>query len=314
MSSSFAFEIGLASLVLAIGAWTVSAREASVAVIAFVSYGLLLAIVWVALSAIDVALTEAAIGSGLTGAMLLGAASRLGASETAAVVEHPGTLPRLTAALLSSAVTVLLVAAVLLLPDPAPTLAPAAAENAGRTGLLNPVTNVLIAFRAMDTFLEKVVLVLGLVGVWSLAPDGFWGGRPGPRYHPEPDSLLVFFARLLPPIGIVVGVHVLWVSSDYPGGAFQGATIFAAMWLLVAMAGLVSLPHTNDKSLRLSLVAGPSVFLIVGLGGLWFGEAFLAYPVSYAKPLIVMIEVGMTLTVAVMLCMLFIGPSEGERS
>src|SRR6476646_428211 len=98
MSAPFAFEIGLASLVLAIGAWTVAVREAFVAVVAFVSYGLLLAIVWVALSAIDVALTEAAIGSGLTGAMLLGAASRLGASETAAGVERPGTLLRLTAA------------------------------------------------------------------------------------------------------------------------------------------------------------------------------------------------------------------------
>ena len=47
----------------------------------FVAYGLLLSIAWVALSAIDVALTEAAIGGGLTGVLLIGAAARLRATR-----------------------------------------------------------------------------------------------------------------------------------------------------------------------------------------------------------------------------------------
>ena len=45
--------------------------------IAFVVYGLLLAIAWVRLNAIDVALTEAAIGGGMTGMLMLGAVARL---------------------------------------------------------------------------------------------------------------------------------------------------------------------------------------------------------------------------------------------
>ena len=98
------------------------------------------------------------------------------------------------------------------LPDPAPTLAPAAAANAAATGLGNPVTNVLMAFRAMDTMLEKVVLLLALVGVWSLAPDRFWGGRPGPRHQADPHGVLAFLARLLPPVGIVVGIYIFWVG------------------------------------------------------------------------------------------------------
>ena len=40
------------------------------------AYGLLLALVWVRLDAVDVALTEAAIG-GLSGILLVGAAARL---------------------------------------------------------------------------------------------------------------------------------------------------------------------------------------------------------------------------------------------
>ena len=74
-------DIGLVLLVLVIGASTIFAREAFDAVIAFVVYGLLLAIVWVRLSAIDVALTEAAIGGGMTGTLLLGAAARLRSAE-----------------------------------------------------------------------------------------------------------------------------------------------------------------------------------------------------------------------------------------
>ena len=41
------------------------------AVVGFVAYGLLLALVWVRLAAVDVALTEAAVGSGVTGALLI---------------------------------------------------------------------------------------------------------------------------------------------------------------------------------------------------------------------------------------------------
>ena len=97
---------------------------------------------------------------------------------------------RVLAAVLSVTVAAALAVIVLVLPDPAPTLAPAAAENAAATGLGNPVTNVLMAFRAMDTMLEKIVLLLALIGVWSLAPDRLWGGRPGPRHHADPQGVL----------------------------------------------------------------------------------------------------------------------------
>jgi multisubunit Na+/H+ antiporter MnhB subunit len=304
------YDVALALVVLAVASWTISAREAFTAVVGFVVYGLLLALVWVRLSAVDVALTEAAIGGGLSGVLLLGAAARLRTTEAPAAAEHPGATLRLAAALLSATIAAALAAAVLFLPDPAPTLAPAAAANAAATSLGNPVTNVLMAFRALDTMLEKVVLLLALVGVWSLARDSCWGGYPGPNLQADPHSMLTFFARLLPPIGIIVGIYIVWVSADHPGGAFQGSTIIAAMWMLVMMAGLANAPPASSRSLRLALVAGPAVFLAVGLGGLAVGAGFLAYPVAYAKPLILGIEVAMTLTVAATLGLLMAGPPQ----
>jgi len=304
MTVAFAFEVGLAALLVAIAAWAIAVRNAFTAVVVFVVYGLLLAIVWVTLSAIDLALTEAAIGSGLTGALLLGAAARLRPTETPSTAECPSAILRLAAALLSATVAAALAAGVLFLPDPTPTLAPAAAANAAATGLGNPITNVLMAFRAMDTMLEKVVLLLALVGAWSIASDRLSGERSDPRRQADPDGVLAFFARLLPPVGIVVGIYILWVGADHPGGAFQAGTILAAMWLLVLMAGLTVAPPMSCRWLRLILVAGPVVFLVVGLGGLWMGAAFLAYPPAFAKPLILAIEVAMTLTIAVTLGLL----------
>jgi multisubunit Na+/H+ antiporter MnhB subunit len=278
--------------------------------VGFVAYGLLLALVWVRLDAVDVALTEVAIGGGLSGVLLLGAAARLRVTEAPAAADEFGKTLRVGAALLSAAVAAALAASVLLLPDPAPTLAPTVAATAAATGLGNPVTSVLMAFRAMDTLLEKIVLLLALVGVWSLAPDRFWGGRPGPRHQADPLGVLAYLARLLPPVGIVVGIYIFWVGADHPGGAFQGGTILAAMWLLVMMAGLTDAPPVSRRWLRLVLIAGPVVFLLVGLSGLLTAGAFLAYPMAYAKPLILTIEVAMTLTIAVTLGLLMAGAPE----
>ena len=47
------------------------------AVVLFIALGLLFALAWVRLGAVDVALAEAAIGAGLTGALLLDAVGQL---------------------------------------------------------------------------------------------------------------------------------------------------------------------------------------------------------------------------------------------
>jgi len=82
------------------------------------------------------------------------------------------------------------------------------------------------------------------------------------------------------------------------------------MWLLTMMAGVADAPPISRRWLRLVLVAGPVVFLAVGFSGFFTADAFLAYPVAYAKPLIVLIEVGMVLTIAATLGLLMAGPPE----
>jgi uncharacterized MnhB-related membrane protein len=70
-------DLALCALILAVAMAAVGGRQAFRAVIFFVVYGVLISIAWLRLGAPDVALAEAAIGAGLTGVLLLGAAARL---------------------------------------------------------------------------------------------------------------------------------------------------------------------------------------------------------------------------------------------
>lgn len=72
-----AFDV-LMTLTLVALAWrTLTDRDLFRATITFIALGLLIAITWVRLRAPDVALAEAAIGSGLTGALVLAALARM---------------------------------------------------------------------------------------------------------------------------------------------------------------------------------------------------------------------------------------------
>jgi multisubunit Na+/H+ antiporter MnhB subunit len=306
-----ALDVGLAFLVFAVAAWTVFAAGAFAATVGYVVYGLLLSLVWIRLFAVDVALTEAAIGGGVTGVLMIGAAARLRRAGAASTESTSGPT-RLIAACLSLFVAAALAAVVLLFPDQGPTLAPQSMERLPETGLGNPVTAVLIAYRSFDTMLEKVVLVLAVVGVWSLSTDLHWGGAPGEARAARPEPTLAFFAQLLAPIGVLVGVHVFWVGADEPGGAFQGGAILAAMWMIVLMARLAEAPETRSFLLRLALVAGPAVFLLAGVGGALAAGGFFAYPPGFAKPVILFIEAFMVFTIAVTLVMLVAGPPHRE--
>ena len=243
--------------------------------------------------------------------LLLGAVARLRLAKVDDI--RTGLPVRLVAGVLSALIAAGLATAVLLPPAVIPTLAPTVMENLAQSGLGNPVAGVLFVYRALDTLIEKVVVLLALLGVWSLAPDSAWGGMPALRVYAQPSSTLTFLAQLLPPLGIVVGIYMCWVGAKDPGGAFQGGAILAAMWLLVMIAGLERPPSINHPWLRLSLVIGPAIFLAIGLAGFVLANAFLAYPSGYAKPLIVAVEVALTLSIAVALGMLASGPPEQVR-
>jgi multisubunit Na+/H+ antiporter MnhB subunit len=297
-------DLPLAVALLVLALWLVGARHTRSAAIGFTAYGLIVAIAWVRLGALDVALTEAALG-GIIGLLLLMAAARLG---DAADGSPPGWSARVPVALLCGAVTLGLLGMVLLLPEPAPSLVAAVAEQQAATALENPVAAVLVAFRAVDTLLESAVLALAVIGLWSFGADEAWGARPRLLGHDAPSPALVLLARLLPPVGLMVGVHLFWTGADHPGGPFQAGALLAAMAALVWLARLGAPPPVCNRLTRVGLMLGPLVFLLIGLAGAVVADAFMAYPEGLTKPLILIIEAAKTLSVAVALALLVAGP------
>ena len=299
----------LASLVICVAVYTIAAQDLFAAVIGYVAYGLLLAFVWIRLYAPDVALTEAAVGGGVTGVLLITAGKRLGALNVSQEAQ-PGPVLKLLTGVLATLVASALGAVILMLPDPPPSLAPeaaAAADGAG-AGLGNPITAVLMSYRSLDTMLEKIVLILAVIGVWSVGADEAWGGAPAPLRQQKAYAPMVFLAQMLAPVGALIAIHIFWTGANAPGGAFQGGALLAAMWMVTMMARLMEPPRVDAQWLRLALVAGPAVFLISGLAGEVVAGSFFAYPQALAKPIILFIEAFMVLSIAVALPMLVAGP------
>ena len=307
VSAGVALDAGLALLASAIAVWIVAAREAFAAVVGFVGFGLVLSIAWVQLGAVDVAMTEAAIGSGVTGAVLLTAVARLHRARPALPPRRCGAITRIMSIAAATLVSAALAMLALSPASPAPTLAPLAAAALPELGVGNTITGILLAYRSVDTLLEKIVLLLALTGIWSLARDSAWGGAPAPLGGRR-DTTLTLLGQLLPPLGIIVGIYIVWVGADAPGGAFQGGAILAAMWMLALMARLAELPRIGRRNLRLAATIGPIVFLVIGFAGFALPGGFLSYPAGFAKPLIIVIEVALTFSIAVVLGLLVLGP------
>lgn len=311
---SVAFDAVLGLLLLLCAWQVVAARGVRDAATSFIAFGLLLGLVWVRLGSVDIALTEVAVGGGLTTIVLLRAVSQIAASGR---VSDGGRdeEPRVRAgvAALCAVVTVVLAVVLFALPEPAPSLAPEVAANMAATGVGNPIAGVLMVFRAMDTVLETVVVLLALIGVWALAPAAALGEPPAPMLDGTPPDPLAFLARVLVPVGLVVGVWQVWAGADIPGGKFQGAAVLAAMALLLMMAGILRAPPADHRGLRIALLLGPLVFLGVGAAGWPLAGAFLRYPAGLEKPAIILVEIASTVSIAAALVLLVLGAPRGAR-
>ncbi|MBD3657182.1 MULTISPECIES: Na(+)/H(+) antiporter subunit B [Marinobacter] len=200
---------------------------------------------------------------------------------------------------------------------PAPVSLPGLlADNLAASGVEHPVTAVLLNFRSYDTLLEIGVLVIaGIAGI-SMA-------RTTSLEDPElrtSDSLLYALQRWFVPLMLVLAGYLLWAGSDRPGGAFQAGAVLAASGVMMRLGGIPMPFLRPGLLLRLGLALGFTVFLLVAVASAAGGEAFLAYPKAFTKPLILAIETVLTFSIAMVLLALFVSapvnqalePEEGD--
>lgn len=81
MSAALAFDLLLVAALVWSAASALTVADVFRGVVLFIVFGLLMALAWARLGAPDIALAEAAIGAGLTGALLLDAVGHLRAKR-----------------------------------------------------------------------------------------------------------------------------------------------------------------------------------------------------------------------------------------
>ncbi|MCW8935622.1 MAG: Na(+)/H(+) antiporter subunit B [Gammaproteobacteria bacterium] len=195
--------------------------------------------------------------------------------------------------------------AVLSLPEQPQYLQQLVMDNMADSGVSHPVTAVLLNFRAYDTLLEMVVLLLALLAVWSL-------DMADPQHKTAPSLVLDTLTRLLTPVLILVTAYLLWVGAHAPGGAFQAGSVLAASAVLLSLAGWRLSDKLTALPLRIVLVAGPGVFIILSALSMVLEGQLLKYPVAQAGLFIVILETFATLSIGATLAALFLGVRPGK--
>ena len=219
-----------------------------------------------------------------------------------AVPESPRGV-RLAAGALCAGFGVLLVRAVLAIPEDHSGLAPVVAERLVDSGVKHPVTAVLLNFRSYDTLLEIAVLVLATIGVLSVA-----GSHPRvwAPVAEEADPVLSALARLLAPFMVLASGYLLWAGEHAPGGAFQAGAVLGAAGVLLALAGYARPAWVTKFGLRVVISVGFIVFLAIAVGVMFLGGVLLEYPRDYAKALVLIVETWLTVSIGAILASLFI--------
>ena len=288
-------------------------RDLFEAIVLFVSYGLTLSLAWVRLGAPNIALAEAALGAGVTGALFLNTYQRLServddADRAPLLVDDGSRDPSgWFRGLLAAGVIALgaLLGWILLGAGVRPAFLPnEIAANLPRSGVENPVTGVLLNFRSYDTLLEIAVLVAAMVGVWSLDRGSRRFGRP--RAEPRSDPVLIALIRIVVPVAVVTTVYLTWIGSTEPGGAFQAGALLAGAGVLLAVTGIVPPPTAASAPVRAVAAGGLAGFVLAGLVVLPITGTFLQYPAGWAYPMILAIESLLTLSIAIVLVELFV--------
>ena len=274
------------------------------AIVLFMAFGLLMALAWARLDAPDIALAEAAVGAGLTGVLLLAALGDLRGRD--AYPDRSGlrrSLPmQLTLLLAAGGMLVMLGLALFSLPQDQVRLGGLVTSRIGQAAASHPVTAVLLDFRAWDTLLEIAVLLLAVIASWSL---GHHQGAVHIKRLPG-HQVLQGLVRILLPFFVLVAGYLVWRGAHAPGGAFQAGTVLAAAGLLLLMAGLFRPVDGWHIGWRASLASGLLLFIAVALATLWQTGA-LDYPPGSGPWLVLLIELGLSVSIGLTFIALFTG-------
>lgn len=327
MTSVFGLFVLSMLLVTAIG--IVRAKDLFVAVMLSGIFSLQMASMFFILDAADVALTEAAVGAGVSTVFLLGALALLDRHERARA-------PRRLAVVLAAAIAAALIYSSFEQPrlgDPeAPVQQHVApwylSETPELIAVPNVVAAILASFRGYDTLGELFVIftagigVLFILSVPSAASASSAVERESTRVALRHHLIPRVVGRLLVPFIVLFGLYVQFHGDYGPGGGFQaGALVAAALILHALLEGETAALRAVRTRVLLTLMAlGGLLYAGTGLAAIALGGNFLDYSVLRPDPIagqhlgILLIEFGVGLNVAAVMLVIFHAFAARERS
>lgn len=286
------FDVLLAAGLVAVAWRALAARELQASIVLYIAFGLLMSVAWARLRAPDVALAEAAIGAGVTGALLLEAVARMPPTHREA--RELGRAVRAAGGVAAGMTAVAVAAAALALTAAEGGIGPLVDERLGATGADHGVTAVLLDFRAYDTWLELAVLLAAVMAMLAVLrihePPRPSAGRAG--------DVLSLFGRALVPLMLLVALYVLWRGTKGPGGAFQAGALLAGAGILVYATRIAPAAAVAAWRMRWPLGVGVTAFAALGFFALATGRQAFAYPDGAAGAVVLAIEVAVTLATA----------------
>ncbi len=181
-------------------------------------------------------------------------------------------------------------------------------NNIDISGVSNPVTAVLLNFRVYDTFLEMIVLLVALLGVWSMkeVPIESISDFNNPVLHTLVD--------LLVPFTILVSIYLLWVGAHAPGGAFQAGSVFGAGLVLLMLSGRQPFLNFKGLPLHFALIISVMIFISISIYSIFTTGELLKYPLSEASSIIFILEGMATVSIGLTLSLLFYGIYTKKKS
>lgn len=300
---TLAIDLLLAAGLLLLAWQSLVGRSLFRGIVMYVVFGLVLALAWARLGSPDLAMAEAAIGAGVTGALLMVAYWRLRRIQPAEPADPapPHSWLASVVALLATLVVGAIGFAAVQAIGPGGEAGYQLAAALPATGLGNPITGVLVVFRSLDTLLEMAVLLAAYIASRAALGDA----KAALPLPPDQDAPLVgALVAVLAPLSVLVAIYLLKAGGQLPGGAFQGGAMLGACGVLLMLAGRVRPAPLAGPLLRLALVAGTVVFAAVGLAMLALGQPLLAIPGLWA---VYLIETAMMVSIGVTLVLLFAG-------
>lgn len=323
------FGIFLLTLLVITALAIVRSESLFAAVILTGIFSLLMAANFFLLDAADVALTEAAIGAGISTVLFLGALALTGEHE------RGGSRNRLAALCVVTITTLIVIYATFDKPrlgDPDAQVQQHVGswylENTPKLiDIPNAVTAVLGSFRGYDTLGEVFVVFTAGIGVLFLLSARSSGltaeidpanvPNRGLRHYLVPRVV----GRMLIPFIFLFGLYVQFHGDYGPGGGFQAGAIVAASVILYALLeGEAEALRALPLSVLKWLVAGGALLYGgVGVAGILLGGNFLDYSVLASDPItgqhigIILIELGVGITVTgVLLCVFHAFAARGK--